>query len=1034
MSRLKNITILLCCFSLFAVAQQQTLNGIIQDNNGLPIAGANVIVKGKNKGAVSNFDGEFKIIAVNGETLVFSFIGFKTKEFIYAGQSQLKVIMETDLDQLEEVVVVGYGTSRRKDITGSVASVKVDESFSQQVQTVDQLFQGRVAGVQMIGNSGSPNLGVSIKIRGGSSLRGNNEPLYVVDGVIMSSAGEDALSATDSSGATQEAQNGLNGINPRDIESMEILKDASATAIYGSRGANGVVLITTKKGRRGKSKVNAYVTSAYNSIDNQIDVLKGADYARYQNEALALTSEAPRYAINNGQVFVILEDVTSSIPSELMYFQDEMYTTGLNNTFGGSVSGAGEKSNHFVSFGYNNLEGVTATSNLKSGNLRLNLGTKFSDKLRIDTRISAYHGLGSMFQQADNWGGNRTVVGSALSRRPILGDNGDLNDNSYNPIESMNDMEDISKETRIIGSLTLKYELPVEGLSYTLRAGGNLRYKERRRWYGLATFQGEPNNGLLGMSSLASSQFNVDNFFNYNKTFGDDHTLNAMIGMTYEGRSFENQLYSVIDFANHDFTTVQPGYAQGILDPNQIIQSNSNLMSYMTRANYTFKDKYVFTATFRADGSSKFQDQNQWGYFPSFSGAWILSDEDFIQSINSISNLKIRAGWGQIGNQAVSPYQTLSGYGSNQYAQDGNGLALALFLQNVANPSLKWETTEQTNIGLDFGFFDNHLSGSLEFYSKNTNDLLQNADLPGSAGFSSILTNRGSLKSEGTEISLNGVIIEKEDWKFEIGGNIAFSETTISSLGQSLQPIYIGDTEEMRSFYLGNRVGNRGEYNVFIEGEQVGLFYGFKTDGIYQVGDTFIDGAQAGDTKFVDVNGDGKIDVADRTIIGNPNPDFIYGANINLSYKRISLNAQFDGVYGNEIIATAFERLDTPVGDFNNITVAAYEQAWRPDAPSNTYPRIGSNISGRGGPVDTMVQDGSYLRLNNLTIGYDLPFEKYVSKAQLYVACSNVFTLTDYRGYTPIVTSYMNNPNIIGVDNFNPPNSRTFTLGLTINF
>lgn len=1030
MTKLKIITIMLCCFSLVALAQQQTLNGTIRDDVG-ELPGVNVLVKGTKTGATSDFDGNYIINVANGETLVFSYVGFITKEILYTGQTRLDVTMEVNQNVLDEVVVVGYGTIRRKDITGSVSNVEVEESFSQQVQTVDQLLQGRVAGVQMVGNQGSPNSGISIKIRGASSLRGNNEPLYVVDGILMSSAGEDAISAS----GLQEAQSGLNGINPTDIESMEILKDASATAIYGSRGANGVVIITTKKGTRGKTKVSAYVTTAFNSIDNQIDVLHGVDFANYRNEALALTDQDPAYEVNNGEVYVIRDGVISPTPSEQIYFQDVVYTTGMSSTVGGTISGASEKSDHFVSFGYNNLEGVTEASKLQSGNLRVNLGSKVSDKFRVDTKISAYHGKGSMFQQADQWGGNRTAVGSSLSRRPLLGDNeNQAEGEAYDPIESMNDYDDLSKETRLIASISLKYQLPVEGLSYTLTAGGNLRYKERRQWYGLATYQGEPVNGLLGMSNLASNQFNIDNIFNYNKVFSDIHRINAMAGFSYEGRGFENQLYSVIDFANHDFRTEQPAYAQGIDVPNQIIKADSNLMSYFARANYTFKEKYIFTATFRADGSSKFQEENRWGYFPSFSTAWIVSDEDFMQSAGGINSLKLRAGWGQIGNQAVVPYQTLSGYGTAQYAQAGNGLALALYLQNVANPSLKWETTEQINIGLDFGFFMDRLSGTLEFYQNTTNDLLQYADLPGSAGFSSILTNRGSLKSKGVEFALNAVVVEKEDWRFEVGGNIAFMETKISSLGQSLQPIYIGDTEEMRSFYLGNQVGNRGPYNVFIEGEQVGLFYGFKTDGIYQEGDTFLPGFEAGDTKFVDVNGDGQIDVADRTIIGNPNPDFIYGANLNLSYKRFSLNAQFDGVSGNEYIITAFERLDIPVGDYNNITVAAYEQAWRPDAPSNTYPRIGSNISGRGGPVDRMVSDASYFRMNNLTLGYDVPLEKFVDKCHFYLAGSNVFTITDYEGYTPIVTSYMQNPNIMGVDNYNPPNSRTFTMGLTVNF
>lgn len=1033
MTRLNIITIVLCFFSLVALAQEQTVKGIIQDDAGMPLPGVNVLVKGTTKGAVTNFDGQYSIIAVKGETLVFSYVGYLTKEIVFTGKTKLNVTMKPDLNQLEEVVVIGYGTSRRKDITGSVAPVKIEETLSQQVQTVDQLLQGRVAGVQMLGNNATPNSGISINIRGRSSLRGNNEPLYVVDGVLMSSAGEDALSATASVGGTQEAQNGLNGINPRDIASMEILKDASATAIYGSRGANGVVLITTKKGSRGKTKVSSYVTTSSNSINNKINVLNGIDYANYRNESLANTGEDPRYIINNGQVYVVRDGVTDTTASTLMNYQDKMYTTGTSTTYGGSISGAGEKSDHFVSFSYNNLEGVTNTSNLKSGNLRANLGSQVSDKLRIDTRFSAYYAKGSMFQDADQWGGNRTVVGSALFRSPILGDN-DPNDNSFSPLESMADYDDLSKETRFIGSVSLRYNLPVEGLSYTLRAGGNLRFKERRRWYGLATFQGEPNNGLLGMSNLASNQYNIDNLVHYDKAFADHHKISAMVGFSYEGTSFENQLYSVIDFANHDFRTEQPGYAQGILEPNQIIKANSNLMSYYARATYTFKDKYILTTTFRADGSSKFQDKNRWGYFPSFSAAWILSDEDFMKSISSINSLKLRAGWGQIGNQAISPYQTLSGYTAGQYAQDGNGLAIALYLSNVANPSLKWETSEQSNFGVDYELFDKRLSGSLDFYNRKTKDLLQNADLPGSAGFSSILTNKGSLEAKGFEIAFNGVLVDNEDFTFQIGGNIAFSRTTISELGQALAPIYLGDTEEMRSFYLGNRVGNRGAYNIFVEGEEVGLFYGFKTDGIYQEGDTFLSGFQAGDVRFVDVNGDGKIDVADRTVIGNPNPDFIYGANLNFSYKRFSLSAQFDGVYGNDIIVTAFETLDNAVGDFNNITVEAYKQAWRPDAPSTTYPRIGSNISGRGGPVDRMVSDGSYFRLNNLTIGYDLPIEKYVSKAHIYLAGSNIFTLTNYKGYTPLVTSYMQNPNIIGVDNFNPPNSRTFTLGLTVNF
>ena len=402
--------------------------------------------------------------------------------------------------------------------------------------------------------------------------------------------------------------------------------------------------------------------------------------------------------------------------------------------------------------------------------------------------------------------------------------------------------------------------------------------------------------------------------------------------------------------------------------------------------------------------------------------------------IRDSSNLKFRAGWGQVGNQAVSPYQTLSGYSANQYAQAGNGLAIAQFLSNVANPSLKWETTVQTNIGLDYGFLDDRFTGSIEYYMKKTNDLITLAPIPGSSGFSRIQTNKGSLASNGLEIALNNIIVDNENFKFEIGGNIAFTKNEIQDTKASLAPIYINGQEEMRAFELGNLVGNRGPYNVFIDGEEPGLFYGFQTDGIYQEGDVFIDGAQPGDVKFIDTNGDNEINISDRTIIGNPNPDFVYGLNMNISYKRFNLSANFDGVYGNDIINTQFETLDIAEGSFSNITVNAYQQAWRPNAPSNTYPRLGAFISRKGGPVDRMVSDGSYFRLNNLTLGYDIPVGDFASKAQIYIAGTNLFTITDYTGYTPVLTSYLNDPLILGVDNYNPPNSRIITLGLTINF
>lgn len=1025
----------LCSISHFALAQQSQLQGTVVDKDKVPMPGVSILVKDTNTGVVTNFDGEFDINVSEGDVLLFSFIGYKTQEIAYSGQKELNIALESDLVGLDEVVVVGYGSLQRKDITGSVVSVKVSDAISQQSQTVDQLLKGRAAGVQMIGSDATPNAGVSIRIRGATSLRGNQEPLYVVDGVIISTASQDAVSAGAVTGDVQEAQNGLNGINPRDIESMEILKDASSTAIYGSRGANGVVLITTKKGVRGNDKVNAYVTSTYTQLDNQIDVLRGVDYARYRNEALLTQGGNLAYSIAGNDVFPIRNGVADTQVSPINHYQDDLYSIGRSTTAGVSISGGTKSGNHYVSLGYNNLGGITANSVLENANLRLNITRQLSDNLKFDTRVSAYYGEGSFFDSPNQFGGNRSIVNSALLRNPIVNSAEDNDNQQIDPILAQTDFDDLSEELRIIGSVSMEYQFPsVKGLKYTLRAAGNIRKKERLRWFGINTFLGQFNNGSYSESKLSSSSFNIDNLLNYNKTFNKNHRINALLGVSYDQVNFENSIFGVQDFATYTFRTQQPAYGQTINVPPQVFPSKTQLLSYMSRLNYSFRNRYVLTATFRADGSSKFSEENKYSYFPSLAFAWRASQEPFIKNISFINSLKLRLGWGTTGNQAINPYQTISTYGSGLYSTPSNSTVVTFSQQNIANPDLKWETTVQTNVGLDFGLFDDRLSGSVDAYMNETQDLLQNAEVPGSTGFTTMFVNRGSLSSKGIEVALSAVVAETQDFTFDIGGNIAFNRTIIDELDKPEVPVFIDGVEQQRSMYLGNNV-NSNPYNIFIEGEEIGLFYGYKTDGIYQTGEAeYIGGAEPGDIKFIDVNGDGVINLSDRTTIGNPNPEFIYGLSLNLKYKNWTMNAQFDGVYGNEIATGNFTTLDVAEGNQNNITPEAYRYAWRENAPSNTYPRIGSTVWGIGSITDRIISDGSYFRLNNLTVGYEIPAKNLFERCQLYVAASNLFTITDYRGYTPIVTSYLNNPGVKGVDWNNPPNSRSITLGLTVNF
>ena len=1039
---------LLLVFPMILFAQSKEIQGIVKDENGQPLPGASIVIKGAAIGASTDFDGKFTInVPSDGEILVISYIGFKTKEVKIGTEVNFTIQLETDANTLEEVVVVGYGTMRKSDITGSVTSIKVDETAAQQNSTVDQLLQGRAAGVQVIQN-GTPGSGVSVRIRGANSLRGNNEPLYVVDGVIIASAGEDAQGAGGGN-EQQESQNGLNGINPRDIEKMEVLKDASATAIYGSRGANGVILITTKKGKNGKTSISGYLTTSVSEINNRIDVLNGIDFAKYQNESNLVSGNGPKYEISGGEAYPInYTDGVASISDTAMRqvnWHDEIYKQGLSTSIGASFSGGNDKGNYYVSTGYNSLGGIVDNSKLQNGNFSINLTQNMSERFKIDAKMSAFMADGNFAQDGNRAGGNQSFIGNVVRYTPLVDENGgslEDEDGISGPYTWINDFEDVSKENRFIGSLALTYSFKVKGLKYKLQAGGNMRNKERRRFYGLTTAQGKQSNGVLSISDLNQKTYQINNLLTYNRTFKQKHRINALAGVTYDVRDTNNELYEVTDFSTTEFTHKKPSYGQLITRPQEIIYLKSQLLSFLSRVNYSYDDRYIVTGTFRADGSSKFSKENRFSYFPSFSLAWRAINESFLEDSNSVSELKLRLGWGSTGNQGISPYQTFANYGPTLYATLSEGTGVGFVPLNIGNNDLKWETTNQYNVGLDFGFWNNRLTGTIDAYEKQTDDLLQLESLPGSTGFSNLLINRGSINNKGIELSLTGVLIDKEDFSIEIGGNIAYNKSEIQKLGIPDSPIYIDGELEERSYYLGDNIST-GSYfkspaNIFIEGEEMGLFYGYETNGIYQEGDDItVADMQPGDVRIVDQNGDGEITLLDRTFIGNPNPDFVYGGFVTLNYKRLSFNVLMNGVSGNDIANGNLLRTGVASGQATNISPAAYHEAWRADEPSNAYPRIGYNKDNNAAAItDRIIEDGSYFRLSNVTLGYDLPVENsnVFSRVNMYVSGVNLLTVTGYSGYNPEITNFMNNGNIIGVDWNGLPNSRTYMLGLNLNF
>ena len=1037
-------------------SQSKTITGTVKDETGLTLPGVTIQIKNTNKlGAVTDFDGNFTITIPSNQSqiLIFSYLGYSTEEVDVSTKETINLTMTPDSTQLDEVVVVGYGSVLKKDVTGSVVSVKVKDNVANQAFTVDQLLQGRAAGVQVTQNAGTPGSGISVKIRGTNSLRGNNEPLYVVDGVIISSAGEDVVPAGGVGNSGQETQNGLNGINPRDIESIQILKDASATAIYGSRGANGVVLITTKKGEKGKVKLSSFVIHSIRNIDKKYDVLDGIGYANYQNEWNLLNADNPRFQIDGSQIFGITYDPAgnpnvSTTPAQILNWQDELYQQGLSTKVGFTASGGGDKGNYYASIGFDDQKGIVSNSSLKSTDLRINLNQDLTDKLKLNARVSASFNNTNFAESGDLIGANQSFVRNTIIFRPVIteevDDFGDDLD-AGNPYSWVNDFVDVSKEKRYFASIGLTYKLPIKGLTYQIKGGGNIRTKDRRRFFGLTTFQGANADGALQISTLNATSYQINNFLRFNRTFNRKHRINATAGVTYDVRNVENSIYAVEDFVTTELTIQQPFLASVITQPLRFLKSDQQIFSFLGRLNYTFNNKYVLTASFRRDGVSKFSKENRYGFFPSFALAWRLDNESFIKNLNIFENLKIRAGWGQIGNHGIGAYGTLSDYGINGqlYGTPDNGTSVPLTLNNVANPDLTWETTEQLNIGVDFETNNNRISGTIDLYDKTTKDLLQSSPIPTSSGFRNILINRGNISNKGLEVALNIAAVSTDDFQINIGGNIAFNRTNIETLGIPLTDFYVDGVAEQRSFYFGRQI-SRGQYfrtpaNVFIEGEESGLFYGLETNGIYQTEDTdIIDEAVPGDVRYVDQNEDGVIDILDRTFIGNPNPDFVYGFNINLKLKGFTANFLFNGVYGNDIANGNLIKLDNAEGFINNISPNAYNNAWRPDAQSNVYPRLGVEVVPFQtiGISDRIIEDGSFLRLNNVTIGYDIPVDNIdmFDRFNVYLAGQNLATWTSYSGYNPEVSSFLYTGLINGVDWNGAPNAKTFLLGININF
>lgn len=1033
----------LCVYS-GAFAQEINITGKVTDERGDPLPGVNIVIEGTSMGVITDIDGIYSINAPGDATLVFNFIGFNRQSIQIANRKVLDVKMVESIQRLDEVVVIGYGQMKRSDLTGSVVSVS-SEAIQRSVPTsIDQVLQGRAAGVHVLQNSGTPGGSSSIRIRGINSLSASNEPIFVIDGVII-----DASTGSSS-------QNALASINPADIVSMDVLKDASATAIYGLKAANGVIIITTHKGKSGEARVNYDGYIGMQQIPTKLDLLNLREYAEHKN--------------NRTQAGIVMPDnyfVRADLLGKGTDWQDELFQTAIMHSHNLSISGGTDKSTYALGIGYFDQEGIAIGSGFERINLRGSFDVQVKDWLKAGVNFA----LSNSKQNVTVEG--QSLIKTAMKQTPNVavrnadgkfdGPDTDMYVQT-NPVglamlrenenERMGIRSNIYLEGTIIKGLTLKTELSSDfGINNTYQF--NPSYK----------FGAIINDVIQSERSKSFSKYwTWRNVLTYNKTLADVHNFSAMLGQEMQESKWEYLYGYRSGFLNNSAHDLNAG------DGNTS-QANGNsggnaFLSYFGRLFYSYDDRYLLTTTLRRDGTSQFAEGNRWGWFPSVALAWRISNESFLADHPIINNLKLRLGWGEVGNQNVPSYAYTSTMASVTTVWGTGQLS-----GNMSNPTLQWETTQSGNIGLDINLFRNRIEFIADIYKKKTDNLLLQLPLPayvGTEGQGSITApwaNIGSIENKGIELTLNTVNMDRGGFQWR--SNFVFSlnrskvlklDTETSTMDKAIQ--------EGSDVTIVTRTG---------VGKPIGQFYGYKVIGRFNEATDFYykddqgnvkqvalpagvsisqTGAWIGDYKFKDMNNDGVIDDADRTFIGNAEPDFTFGIGNSFSYKNFDLSIYLNGSYGNDVVNYQRRWLENPRENHNLLHSAldyARIEVIDPNGPADDYRNLrvtggnpymyrlsSSSSNGNNRMSDRYVEDGSFLRIQNISLGYNLP-RKWIGSmgidnVKVYAKLQNVYTFTKYKGYDPEVGSFNQDALMSGIDNARYPSPRIYTFGLNLTF
>ena len=1005
--------------AIIATAQTVITGRITDARTGEPLIGATLVPKSSNElGAVTNIDGQFTLTTrvKLPLTLDVQFIGYRSQEVdVYDGAESVDIELVENTNRLNEVVVVGYGTQKRTQLTGSVVTVKADIFETSQAATLDGALSGQVAGLNVTASSGQPGADSQLRIRGGNSVNASNEPLYVIDGVIYF---KDASNSSTGLGGFASGLNPLATINPNDIESVEVLKDVSATAIYGSRGANGVILITTKQGKAGAKR--AHISYTYNigvsNISKKLDLLNASEWAQFQKD----------YFSNKGGY----TDAEIAALGGGTDWQDAVLRTAIGQSHELSITGAGDKSRYAFSANYTDQDGIVLNTGFQRYNFHTNLEWELREGLRFGVNAtygrSKQQGLTTTEEQVFNSspysaGITNSFVYALLMPPVISVYNADGSYNFTNPYEyayfaigdhAANPVYDLKES---VAENINNYLLSNVWASYrigdlTLKASVGLSSEKLTQNYfsGAYTSLGLATQGIGGTGNRQTDIWQQEYTATYAKDINDHHYIDALVGFT---RQTSTSTYSNIrtnHYTNESLKQYNLGDGSGTYTPQTGI-SESTLNSLIARVNYTLLNRYNATATLRADNSSRFSKDYRWGWFPSLGLSWNVDKEGFLANVKSIDYLKVRLSGGIVGNQEIPDYAFTTSYATGSYAGSSS-----YSKENASNDHLKWETTASYNLGFDLGLLKNRLNIVFDAYYKKTSDLLLVVPVGFASGVTSQLQNVGNVVNKGVELSVNATLLQRRKLQWTVSANAAYNKNEITDMGTTNDVILGSDKQQ-----------------ILRRGESLGAFYGLQFAGIVQQGEDVsklpsVNGQipKPGDLKFADTDGNGRIDGNDRVILGSTQPKIVYGFSSQFSYRGFDVSVSFSGSYGNKVY-NALERRLEQTGDSYNVLITVLD-SWTPANGSQTLP-LATNARPFSYIDSRYVQNASYLKLRNLTIGYKFKvasLQSVVESIRLYATASNLFTITPYKGYDPEVSS--------GTDSGVYPASRTFTFGVNI--